>query len=142
MSAALAGRGRRLVATIIDALIVPMTAFALMMITGAYEHAEDYVGNRPIVSAILLAVGGYVVPNGWLLYRRGQTIGKLIFGVMMVEKSTDAVPPLWRLFARGLVFLALSVIDVVFIFRRDRACLHDLICSTRVVARADVREAS
>ena len=37
----LAGRGRRLVATVIDAILVPTLTIVLVMITGVVEDAED-----------------------------------------------------------------------------------------------------
>ena len=130
----LAGRGRRLVATVVDAIVVPIVVFFLMLVSGAFEHAEDYVGVRPLVSGLLLAVGGYLLPNGWLLFRRGQTLGKLATGIAIASVGSGDVPAFWRLMLRGLLFLFLPVIDVLFIFRGDRRCLHDLICGTRVVS--------
>src|SRR6185436_5626208 len=38
----LAGRGRRLVATLIDAVLVPLVAIMLMLVTGVLEHASDW----------------------------------------------------------------------------------------------------
>lgn len=128
-----AARWRRFVATLVDVVVVFVTAFALMLVTGAYEHAEDYVGLRPVVTAVLLGAGAYLLPNAWMLHRRGQTIGKRLAGVAIVSASRGDVPALWVLLGRGLLFLALSLVDILFIFRADRRCLHDLICGTRVV---------
>lgn len=143
----LAGRGRRFAATLIDAVLVPVVAILLMLVTGVLEHAEDWSASAmPIMRMLALAMASYLILNLWLLWQRGQTAGKAIMGVEIVATKTGEKASLWRLFIRALFFPTLYLIaspytailplaDQAFIFGRQRRCLHDLICGTSVVRR-------
>ena len=69
----LAGRGRRLVATAIDALLVPLLTVFLVMVTDVVEDVEDYQTRAWILHVFLLAVLSYLLLNGYLLATRAQT---------------------------------------------------------------------
>lgn len=140
-----AGRGRRLAAAAIDLAVVGAAGFLLVLLTGAFEDAEDYAGN---VLARIVAFGfiTYFLVNGPLLWRRSQTVGKALLGLAVVGAGTSAPAPLWRLVVRAPFFIALygvflgwpaliAVADQVFIFGGKRRCLHDLVCGTEVVRR-------
>jgi uncharacterized RDD family membrane protein YckC len=145
----LAGRGRRLVATLIDVVLVPVVAILLMLVTGVLEHASDWsTSAMPVLRMIGLGLASYVLLNLWPLWTRGQTVGKAVMGTIVVDAKTDERVPIWRLFVRGLFFPTLymivlvpyialiPVIDQALIFRKDRRCVHDWICRTAVVKRA------
>ncbi len=157
---ALAGRFRRLIATGIDMLLVPALTLLLILITGVIENAEAYGGDGWEVQMFLkifgLAVLAYLLLNGFTLWRRGQTLGKLLLGIAIVpaigpNKANDhwtAEPaPLWKLICiRALFFpllfivampwlAVLPVLDQIFIFGKRRRCLHDLASGTVVVRR-------
>tara|TARA_B110000977_G_scaffold91037_1_gene120846 strand:+ start:1574 stop:2092 length:519 start_codon:yes stop_codon:yes gene_type:complete len=123
----LAGRFRRLVATLVDAVLVPALALLLLTITDVMEDADDYANvGLMMLWVFLLAVVAYVILNGYTLWRRGQTLGKWVMGIAIVPASSllydsakndgDAhqrayvpapfVPaPLWKLiFIRALFF--------------------------------------
>jgi uncharacterized RDD family membrane protein YckC len=148
----LAGRLRRLVATLLDAVLVPTLTLVLVMITGVVEDAEDYVDYWWIVWVLLLAIASYLLLNGYGLWRSGQTLGKRVMGVAIVPASQVSEgrygrtpAPLWKLICvRALFFpllfvavvpwiAALPVIDQLLILRKNRRCLHDLVCGTVVV---------
>jgi uncharacterized RDD family membrane protein YckC len=149
----LAGRFRRLVATLIDAILVPSLTLVLVMMAGVVEDAEDYADiGLMIVWVLLLAVASYMLLNGYGLWRRGQTLGKQVMGVAIVPSTAAgdgqygrAPAPLWKLICvRALFFpllfltvvpwiAALPIIDQLMIFRKNRRCLHDLVCGTVVV---------
>ena len=154
----LAGRGRRLTATLIDMLLVPSLTIFLVMVAGVVEDAEDYRDRWWILSVFLLAVLSYLLLNGYTLWRSGQTLGKKVMGIAMlsVAKANSAADankgrdsqtpaPLWKLICiRALFFplllatvvpwvAALPIIDQLFIFRKQRRCLHDLAAGTVVV---------
>lgn len=109
----------------------------------------DYwdIENRTLVDIVLMAVAGwcaFLALNGYLLAKNGQTIGKLVTNTKIVDAGTGELVPFWRLLVLryvlpGLAPLApivgplLPLVDVAFIFRRDRRCIHDLIAGTRVV---------
>jgi uncharacterized RDD family membrane protein YckC len=146
MQLPLAGRGRRLAATLIDMVLVPALAILLMLVTGVLEHAQDWApSGMPVMRMILLGLVSYLLLNLWLLWTRGQTIGKAALGIAIVDAKNGAHPALWRLFVRGLFFPTLYLIvlvpyialipaiDQVLIFRKDRRCVHDWISGTAVV---------
>lgn len=140
-----AAKWRRLAATTIDMILVPALALVLVIVTGTVEHAEDFQDNTWMLEILLLAVASYIILNGELLRRHGQTLGKKLLGIRIVDVKTDARPALWKLICiRALFFPTLfllplfpltliPVIDQAWIFTRQNRCLHDLVSSTRVV---------
>ncbi len=150
----LAGLIRRPIATIIDFLLIPLFGFILMLVSGAMEHAEAYAGNQLFIRPLLLGISSYVLVNGWLLYSRGQTLGKAIMGVTILSEKTGekasilsllirslffptlylTIPPLMGITSFFLPWIALMVVlDQMFIFGKNRQCLHDYLCGTIVV---------
>jgi len=158
----LAGRFRRLVATLIDAILVPALSFVLVMTTDVMEDPEDYANPGLMVLWIfLLAVVSYLILNGYTLWRRGQTLGKWALGIAIVaasghireggmtgedEGKNAYVPaPLWKLICiRALFFpllfltvvpwiTLLPILDQALIFGKRRRCLHDFVAGTIVV---------
>jgi uncharacterized RDD family membrane protein YckC len=103
-------------------------------------------GTLGLVSAALLLV--LMGVNWYLLTKRGQTIGKIAAGTRVVLLDGSRAPfgrvvalRAWPLLIIQYVpVLArpvgtpLSFIDILFIFRKDRRCLHDLIAGTKVVS--------
>lgn len=144
----LAGRGRRFAATLIDVLLVPVFAIFLMLVTGVLEHAEDWTPEAmPYLRMILLGLASYVLLNLYLLWTRGQTVGKALLGIAIVDAKSGARVPIWRLVVRGLFFptlylifsiytLGIPLIDQALIFRKDRRTVHDWVSGTVVVRKA------
>ena len=146
----LAGRMRRLLATGVDAVLVPALTMLLIMLTNVMEDAEDYAAPVQIVVSVLaLAVISYLLLNGYLLWQRGQTVGKALFGIQIVGHRgggpTTTPAAFWRLVCvRALFFpllfvvvvpwwLLVPLIDQLMIFGKSRRCLHDLVSGTSVV---------
>ncbi len=148
----LAGRGRRLTATLIDAILVPSLSVVLIMIAGVLEDAEDYATNWWMLWVLLLAIASYLILNGYWLWQSGQTVGKRLLGIAITgtasvdDTNDEFIPaPLWRLIAlRALFFpllflivipwvMLIPIVDQLFIFGKGRRCLHDLIAGTQVV---------
>ena len=149
----LASRRRRLAATLIDMLLVPSLTIFLVMVAGVVEDAEAFRDRWWILSILLIAVASYLLLNGYTLWRNGQTLGKKIMGIAMVAAAGAAEDghylgspaPLWKLIGLRALFFpllfvvilpwvaALPVIDQLFVFRKSRRCLHDLVAGTVVV---------
>ena len=148
----LAGRFRRLVATLVDAILVPALSFVLVMITDVMEDAEDYANvDLMILWIFLLAVVAYLILNGYTLWRRGQTLGKWVMGIAIVPASSrvpegvmcggdESKSAYVRALFFPVLFLALvpsltllPVLDQALIFGKRRRCLHDLVAGTIVV---------
>lgn len=72
----------------------------------AFEDAEDYAGN---ILARIVAFGflTYFLVNGLLLWRRSQTVGKALLGLVVVAAGADTRAPAWRLFLPAPFFMAL-----------------------------------
>jgi uncharacterized RDD family membrane protein YckC len=140
---ALAERGTRLVASILDGLIFAAMVYLPMILAavGIRSAGEDGSGMGLAIGAFLTVVG--FVVWAWLTIRyvvlNGQSIGKKITGIKVVR--SDGTPiTLGRLFwLRNVVNAVLgiiplySVIEVLFIFAESRQCLHDKIADTIVV---------
>ena len=104
LASRLAGRLRRLAATLIDAVLVPSLTLVLAMLTEVMEDAEDYMDKGWMVQLLLLAVASHLMLNGYGLWRRGQTLGKRLMGIAIVSATAINDPqvgsqpaPLWRL---------------------------------------------
>lgn len=144
----LAGRWRRLAATLIDMVLVPTAAILLMLVTGVLEHADDWTPQAmPTGRMVLLGLASYVLLNLYLLWTRGQTVGKALLGIAIIGTKSGERAALWRLVLRGLFFPTLylvvlvpyitliPLIDQALIFRKDRRCVHDWLSGTAVVRR-------
>lgn len=75
-----------------------------------------------------------------LLTRDGQTLGKKLFGLKIVLEKTKknggfATNVLLRTACNMLLsFIPLySLVDALFIFRKDQRCIHDLLAKTIVI---------
>lgn len=143
-----ADRGTRLVATILDGIVIAAMVYMPFMVAaimaGVIGRATG-VGND--VGPLFLAVGslgivGFIV---WCLltikYVRsnGQTIGKKILGIKVVRTDGSAIS-LGRIFwlrnvVNGLISIIplYGIIDALFIFGESRQCVHDKIADTSVV---------
>ncbi|MSU46593.1 MAG: RDD family protein [Lacunisphaera sp.] len=140
----LAGRGARLLAQIIDGLIacaigVPSTMLYYLAARGRNE-ALIAGGTGLIVLAFLALIGIQI----YLLTTRGQAIGKKLMGIRIVIHGAGTNPGfvkvvLLRIIVNGFIgvlpFVGViySLVDICFIFRDDRRCIHDLIAGTMVV---------
>lgn len=144
----LAGRRRRLVATLVDAVLVPALTLLLVMLTDVVEDAEDFADTAWVAHVFALAVLSYLLLNGFGLWRRGQTLGKQLMGIMVAPAasgSADAPASFWKLILIRAWFFPLMylivvpwlalipLLDNVLILRSDRRCLHDLLAGTIVV---------
>lgn len=141
----LAGRGQRLLATVLDGftffLMVCFPALMLLLATGALDDSVE-IDSTAIGTAVLLGVIGsmaWVWITALLVARNGQTIGKRLLEIKVVRG--DGSPAslgriFWlRNFVNGLLGLIplYALVDALFIFSVRRRCLHDLIADTIVV---------
>ena len=112
---------------------------------GWISETESMV-DEIVVSLISLVVGEawYLILNGYLLAKRGQTIGKLAAGTRIVDfNSGELVPLIPLLLKRNVVIQILGAVpfvggfvsfaDILMIFRSSRRCLHDDIAGTKVI---------
>jgi len=146
-TAHLPGRLKRLGAYVTD-MAIAVISVVVLSASGALNAMQELVGSDRlggIYSGFIL----WAILYGYTLQTRRQTPGKFIFRIY-IANSDGTVPPLWRvivlrywLFASfytvpvfgGLIYL----LDALFIFRKDRRCLHDLVARTVIRDSTDHR---
>jgi len=143
-SAAPAGRGQRLVAGFVDSFVFAVAVAPALLISLAGAHAESIGG---IVAGVFLGVLCAVtlaVIQLRMLTKEGQTIGKRAMSVRIVTFEGEENPGFGKaVVLRGVVPGAIgaipivggifSLVDILFIFRSDKRCIHDLLAGTKVV---------
>lgn len=145
----LASRWSRLIATVLDHLIVTGPPLA------AIFYAQ-HIAKTPINLDDPLSMGaGYIVAglfstamiifNLSTLGSRGQTLGKIILGIKMVRSDGYSHVSLWRIV--GLRFApfylvgrwvpiygqAVWAVEALTIFGNERKCIHDYVADTMVI---------
>jgi uncharacterized RDD family membrane protein YckC len=141
---------RRALAGAIDFFLVPAFALLLMLVTGVLESAEAYSRGFPYFRVFFLGVASYLMLNGWLLWQRGQTLGKYWLKLKMVNSQDGKKVALWKLICLRAVFFGLPhvaligfwylvLIDWFFLFGKDRRCLHDLVAGTLVAPVTELK---
>ncbi|OQY57171.1 MAG: hypothetical protein DRR08_18065 [Candidatus Parabeggiatoa sp. nov. 2] len=150
----LARRDTRLVAHLVDGLIVITPAFLfLLMAPFLVVAAAESGGDKEVVMflallflfAVILWLAIPVI-NCILLYQNGQTIGKRLLSIKIVRTDGSRAGLLRIIFLRFLPIVILSNIgsklwwhgsvflfDNLLIFQKSRCCLHDLIAGTIVI---------
>lgn len=141
----LAGRGTRLGAVILDALMFMLPAvflgFGFAVFSSKHAGGGIALGIAFIVG--LLGVVALLIVNLLMLSRSGQTLGKRLLGVKIVRTDGShaglARIFLLRIFVPGLIGgvpfagMVFSIVDPLFIFQKSRRCIHDLIADTIVI---------
>jgi uncharacterized RDD family membrane protein YckC len=136
---ALAGRGARLMARLLDALVLVVFIMTARILAEAFPKYP--------ATQTALEILGYLVPAvcQWtLLAVRGQTLGKIAMGIRVVRADDDSNPGLGhavvlRELIPGLISsipllgVIFAVIDVLCIFGDQRRCLHDCLADTKVI---------
>ncbi|QBB70424.1 RDD family protein [Pseudolysobacter antarcticus] len=141
----LADRLQRLGAALLDGLIGLVYALPIMFLLGTYDYLRQ--GHQApwhlTAGTVVLGFIGFILLNGYYLKKDGQTIGKRIVGIRIVDMDNQILT-LGKIlvlrylpiriaamipFAGGLC----ALVDMLFIFRQNRRCLHDLIAGTKVV---------
>jgi uncharacterized RDD family membrane protein YckC len=139
-----AGRGTRLVAAILDGIIMVVMIYLPMVVglgvNAAQSHGSPHVHISPIGG--LLAMAGLIAWI-WLtvlfVSRNGQSIAKKMMGIKVV-RSDGSPASLGRIFwLRNVVNTLLGIlplyglVDALLIFGDARQCVHDKIADTIVI---------
>ena len=143
-TALLANRWQRLWASLIDALIMMAVTIPAMYFTGGFSVIEE--GREPsLIYGLMIAVVGvvfFVLINGKLLMSHGQTIGKKVLNIKIVDME-DNLPTQNHFIKRYAMFFGLgqvpvagpllSLINILVIFGKEKRCGHDYFAETKVV---------
>jgi len=139
----LASRGSRLLAAIIDGGLSAAVFLPLVFALGIVEVGRERTLEDHILGT-LVGLAVFVAMNGWFWYTRAQSIGKIALRIRIVMRDGTRASGHTILFRRVLpVWLVQQVpfvgpvfsglVDPLFIFRSNRACLHDDVAGTKVV---------
>ena len=140
----LAGAGTRLLAVIIESLVLLPITIPIAYFMGSFDGIMT--GRQPpfinTVAMTIVGCGAFIGIN-WVFLRNGQTIGKKAAGVRIVSLDGSVLPvqrllvtryvPWWAASIVPVVGGLLALIDALFIFRKDRRCIHDHIAGTKVI---------
>lgn len=142
---ALASRWQRLGAALLDSIIGLAYGLPIMWALGVF----DYIGRgqrEPVSLAIgtgIVSFAMFVLVHGYFIRKTGQTLGKKLVGIRIAALDSHVAAfgkivwvrylPIWVVSMIPALGSILPLIDVLFIFRADRRCVHDLIAGTRVV---------
>ena len=158
----LASRWHRLFARIFDAVLAFLVSMPFLnWITGdwfgvtTYEDLDIFWTSSSTVAflEILISFGAFAAVNTYLLANRGQTVGKYLLKIRVVDYYSDEIPKLrfslalregiWAaLNLFGLLGALIALLDALFIFAGNKRCLHDYWAFTKVVRVRDIEHTS
>jgi len=135
-------------------VVVVLTPFAITFYVFFPEYLDETtsvaatVAEEVVINTIVFAA--YAILNSYLLWIRGQTIGKLLLKTQILSEQNELVPVVRVLLIRYLLILVISSLpgigrlfafaNSLAIFRENHKCLHDEICKTKVVQYAPFHE--
>lgn len=147
----LASLGKRLGASLLDGLLAVVLlgvpyGFLMAELNGFDKNPSPEFSSAAMIATGAIAIGALalLVINIVLLTTRGQTPGKMWLGIRIVTHPDNQKPGfvkacLLRAFVNGIIGAVpclgpiYSLVDICFIFREDRRCIHDLIAGTHVI---------
>jgi uncharacterized RDD family membrane protein YckC len=133
--------GARLIAVILDLAILAVIDAVVIYFTMqlCYLTIDDLgiLPKGPLAAFLFVQNGGYLVA----FTAGGQTLGKMMAGIRVVQSDSDASLDLGHAFLRTVMWVVLAVPAglgfLSALFSRDHRGLHDRFAGTRVV-RASV----
>jgi uncharacterized RDD family membrane protein YckC len=146
----LAGRWERFIAQLIDGLLnlgAALPGIGVMIIGAIGSEPEGEPGPLFYVGLAIAAMGSLALNiYQWVIISQyGQSIGKRLMNIRIVKFDSRQPPGfvygvLLRLWVNGIlsglpcgIGIVYTLVDLLFIFREDRRCVHDLIAQTVVV---------
>jgi uncharacterized RDD family membrane protein YckC len=146
---AIAGRGARLGAALLDGVIAMCLIYGPLLIAVAFGAATGTDFEDPnAVTSTVFGVGGIGMLIGFIVWAaitwrlvalNGQTIAKKMLNIKVVRKDGSPASVgrifLLRNLVNGLISIIplYGLIDILFIFSDERQCLHDKLADTIVV---------
>lgn len=140
----LASISSRLVALILDYLVVSLPAVAVALVLAISFGVFDF--QKPNPNAILLQlfvtglsffqIGAWILYEGLMLSVRGQTLGKRAVRIKVVGAGGGPITrgqAFGRAGIRQLISMFCFIVDYALVFGRERTCIHDMLARTRVV---------
>ncbi|MES2824225.1 MAG: RDD family protein [Pseudomonadota bacterium] len=140
-----ASRWQRGLAASVDMLIIMIIIIPIMYLTGMFDEAAKGVSPSTAFNLLIEAfyLGVFAFLNGKLLVKTGQTIGKRIIGIKIVDLNGQVPTLKQHLLKRYAVYFLpgqipvvgyiFPIINLLFIFGEEKRCIHDYVAGTRVV---------
>ncbi|MDD2839175.1 MAG: RDD family protein [Sulfuricurvum sp.] len=131
-----------------DIFMIGLPISLLMMMVFGYDqmhtataidvivHTDKAHQNPPNPIASLTQIALFMITYVWLWHRFGQTPGKKLAFIRVVDAVTLENAPYWKLILRFIgYFVSLITVFGFFIgsFRKDKRTLHDLLSGTAVI---------
>jgi len=142
----LASRWKRLGGSLLDGLITMAIILPVMVISGVFAQITQKhgmsIGQQVLFFCFAMVVS--LLVNGYFLAKHGQTVGKKLVGTRIVSNESGQLLTLEKVFGLRFVLPSLitqipivggifAVLDSLFIFQKNKRCIHDLIAGTKVV---------
>ena len=138
---ALATRTHRFWGAIIDGVLQLICTIPFIWYVGLERllHPTPWI----MLAALAFGVTAYLLLHGYLLHKYGQTIGKAEFGMRIEtldgQQATLSHVMLWR-YLPTLLFsyvpaigqFLVGLVNPLFIFGKEKRCMHDYIAKTQV----------
>ena len=141
----LASLGKRLGGAMIDGVISMVIIVPIMLATGVLQRAFTGQGMTIEQQATFFIIGWvvFLALNGYLLLNRGQTIGKVVVKTKIVDLDGN-LPKFGKLIVFRYLILGIvaqipllgslaGIVNALFIFGKERRCVHDHLAGTRVI---------
>lgn len=145
-SSELATRKQRLLAAFADGMLVMLVFIGLVLLFSDWDAYMRFMAEGSIVNGILAGLAGvaiFLVLNGKLLVTNGQTLGKRSANIKIVALDDSPATVKGHLLKRygfstiiqniPVVGPFIAIINILFIFGKQKRCLHDLVAGTKVV---------
>ena len=137
----LASQGQRFAAAILDVLAAIPAFIPIAVTAGNAEETAELTSQQEAGVGIAVLIGlALLIYNLYRLSTQGQTIGKQVMKIRIVRVEDNSQAGfvkavLLRGFVNALIGIVpfYGLIDILFIFREDRRCIHDLLAGTHVV---------
>lgn len=146
----LASLGERFAGALIDGLVAIATMIPIwgaFYLLGYHQSFADIYGAAGWTAWVISEVLHFIIYTAvqWVpLQATGQTIGKKVVHTRIATMDGGKPPMVDLILKRHAVFWvlalipsggsALSLIDGLMVFKRDRRCLHDLVAGTQVLS--------
>ncbi len=132
--------GRRVLATIVDAIVLSIFFWVMSLLFGTTTAEGAQVGlslsGLPALFSFVVVFAYYMLLEGYL----GQTLGKMLLGIKVVREDTGGVPGLGPAALRtvlriidGLFFYLVAYVSVLASEKNRR--LGDMVANTLVVRK-------
>jgi uncharacterized RDD family membrane protein YckC len=128
----LASRSTRLAGQFLDAIIAFAPFLILVLLSASDEEPAPFIVTLWMI-ALLFGVAYVFLADA---LPDGQSFGKRILGIAVVDQHTGRPCSPWQSFVRNLLLAVLGILDWVFIFGGRRQRLGDMAAGTVVVRAA------